>query len=187
MIEFIEETHTYLVDGMILPSVSQILNFINPTKYDSIPEYILEKAKIYGTNVHKAIETYEKYDMYSCDENEELAMNEYKKLKFIHEFEVIVQEKFIRYHGRYCGRFDGILKMNGLTYLYDIKTTSKADEEALSWQLGMYKLGYETMTGEKIDKCCCIWIPKKKKGKFIVIEPKTESDILEVLDEYEKK
>ena len=47
MIEFIEESHTYLIDGVITPSVSEILNFIFPDKYSNIPKQILYKSKLW--------------------------------------------------------------------------------------------------------------------------------------------
>jgi len=57
VIEFIKESHTYLVDGVITPSVSQILAAtIFKNKYANIPEFIMKRAAHYGTNVHNAIE-----------------------------------------------------------------------------------------------------------------------------------
>ena len=45
MLEFDKENHIYLKDGVILRSVTQILKELFPSKYDGIPENILnEKA-----------------------------------------------------------------------------------------------------------------------------------------------
>ena len=60
MLEFIEETHTYLLDGKIIPSATQLLKEIFPLKYDNVPINILEKKSEYGTQVHKFIEIIEK-------------------------------------------------------------------------------------------------------------------------------
>ena len=38
MIEFIDEPHIYLVNGVITPSVSEILHFIFPNKYKELIE-----------------------------------------------------------------------------------------------------------------------------------------------------
>ncbi|MEI3508718.1 MAG: hypothetical protein V8R01_06445 [Bacilli bacterium] len=59
MIEFIEEEHIYLIDGVIVPSVTQILNKVFPKKYEGVPDYILNKKASYGTKVHKLIEIIE--------------------------------------------------------------------------------------------------------------------------------
>ena len=59
MIEFIEEGHIYLKDGIIVPSVSEILHHIFPDKYKGIPNWVMEKKAEYGTKVHYAIECLE--------------------------------------------------------------------------------------------------------------------------------
>ena len=59
MLEFIEESHTYIKDGIILKSVTQILQELFPEKYDGIPKKILEEKSKYGTDVHKFIEIIE--------------------------------------------------------------------------------------------------------------------------------
>ena len=59
MIEFIEETHTYLYEGIIIPSVSEILHFIFPDKYKNVDKEILYKKAIYGSKIHEAIECLE--------------------------------------------------------------------------------------------------------------------------------
>ena len=59
MIEFLPEQHIYLIDGVITPSVSEILRFIFPDKYKAIPPHILANAAKFGTNIHSAIEAFE--------------------------------------------------------------------------------------------------------------------------------
>ena len=60
MIDFIEEQHIYLKDGIITPSVSEILHFIFPDKYKNISAKILNKKAEYGSKVHEAVEILEK-------------------------------------------------------------------------------------------------------------------------------
>ena len=59
MIDFLEEPHIYLVDGVITPSVSEILHFIFPDKYKGVDKRILNKKAQYGTTIHESIEMYE--------------------------------------------------------------------------------------------------------------------------------
>lgn len=146
----------------------------------------MEMAREYGTNVHKAIEDYEMFGFYCCNENEQHSVSEYLRLKFEYDFEVIKQEMLIWYEKAYCGRFDGLFKIGDTLYLFDNKTTSTCHKDRLEWQLGFYKMAYENMTGEIIDKCCCLWLPKSKKGKLIEIDPKPKEELLEVLERYEK-
>lgn len=47
-LEFIEETHTYIYDGVILPSITQILKTKFGKKYNGISKEILNKASQRG-------------------------------------------------------------------------------------------------------------------------------------------
>ena len=57
-LEYFDETHTYLYDGLMLPSVSQILGTKYRNEYASVPPAVLNNAAQRGTAVHKAIENY---------------------------------------------------------------------------------------------------------------------------------
>ena len=59
MIDFLEEPHIYLVDGVITPSVSEILHFIFPDKYKGVDKRILNRKAQYGTAIHESVEMYE--------------------------------------------------------------------------------------------------------------------------------
>jgi hypothetical protein len=47
-----------VVDRSKLPSVTEILNFVNPGAFDGIPSFYLERAKIRGTEVHSIAAAY---------------------------------------------------------------------------------------------------------------------------------
>lgn len=57
-IELDEATHTYTVDGKVVPSVTQILDPLND--FDGVPPDILERARQFGTAVHKMVELWER-------------------------------------------------------------------------------------------------------------------------------
>ena len=68
MIEYIDEIHTYLIDGIIVPSVSQILHDkVFPDKYKGVPEKVLMAKAEYGTKVHSIIEDIENNRDYKTD------------------------------------------------------------------------------------------------------------------------
>lgn len=46
MIEFLEEPHIYLKDGILVKSVTQILQLIFPDKYKGIDKIILKKKLV---------------------------------------------------------------------------------------------------------------------------------------------
>ena len=57
-LEYDDETHTYIVDGIIVPSVTQILGRKFGHKYDDVSAETLNKAAERGTAIHKAIEEF---------------------------------------------------------------------------------------------------------------------------------
>ena len=75
-IEYIDDIHCYLCDGIILPSVTTILKIKFGNKYKGIDETVLKRASEKGTEVHNAIEKY-------CKNGIESDLKELKNFKFI--------------------------------------------------------------------------------------------------------
>lgn len=185
MIEYVDETHTYLYDGVIIPSVSEILRFIFPNKYSLVPKEVLNKKATYGSTVHEAIEKLEQgKELPKLDYIQQASITQYLKLKEKYNIEVHKQEQIINYEDKYAGRFDMIADINGVEALCDIKTTAELDKEYLSWQLSLYAYAYKNMYDEDFEKLYAIWLPKKELGKVIEIERKTDEEIEDVLKEY---
>ena len=46
VLEYIEETHTYLYDGVVLPSITQLLKTKFGGKYDGIPKDVDRKSVV---------------------------------------------------------------------------------------------------------------------------------------------
>ena len=57
--KFLEKTHTYLNDdGIIIPSVTQLISWKFGSGYEDVPKKILEAKAAYGTRIHALIEEY---------------------------------------------------------------------------------------------------------------------------------
>ena len=186
MIEFIEEEHLYLVDGIIVPSVTQILGMIFPDKYKNVDKEILKKKAEFGTLGHSIIEHININDDIAFNsilngQNEELehCIAEYIKLCKTFKIEPLEHEKKVCYKKLYAGTLDMIANVNGIESLIDIKFTYKLDKEYLSWQLGMYALAL----GKEFEKYYCVWLSKRKLGQLVEIVPKTKEEILKKLEE----
>lgn len=185
MIKFIEETHTYLLDGVIVPSVSTILgSTIFKDKYKGVNSTVLNAKREFGKNVHKAIETGITDDL---TWEESLVYDKYIDLIGDNNIEPVEHEQIVHYNDRYAGTFDMIALYGEAEALGDVKTTAALDIEYLSWQLSMYELAYCKMYDyERFDELFAIWIPKKGNGKVVKIKRKTQEEIMALLDEYEK-
>ena len=178
--EYIDDGHIYLVNGVIVPSVSEILKKIFPDKYKNVPEETLTRKAAYGTIIHNYIEQYEK-GIITIELNyiQEASFNQYLRLKDKYNIKVLEQEKIVNYKDIYAGRFDMIAKIENQKCLCDIKTTASLDKEYLSWQLSLYEYAY----GKKFDKLYAIWLPKKELGKLVEIKRKSKKEINKLLEE----
>ncbi len=194
MIDFLEEPHIYLVDGVITPSVSEILHFIFPDKYKGVDRKILNKKAQYGTTIHESIEMYEAniktmtiqeaFDVTILAKEltyiQEASLRQYLKLKNRYNIDVLEQEMMIQFEKKYAGRFDMIANVKGYLSLCDIKTTAELDEEYLSWQLSYYELAM----GKTFEKLYAIWLPKKGIGQVVEIKRKPREVLIKKLNEF---
>lgn len=150
-LEYIDETHTYLYEGVILPSITQILSVKFGNKYDNIPREILENAARRGTAVHKAIDDYERQGI----ETDYPELNGYKLLKQEHGFECIDNEVpvvlFWNGEAVACGRLDLVITEGDEIGLGDIKRTYRLDKESLAYQLNLYRIAYQQCYHKEIS------------------------------------
>ena len=188
MLEFIEETHTYLLDGKIIPSVTQLLKEIFPLKYDNVPIDILNKKSEYGTQVHKFIEIIEKKKpkkplayikkYYKPNIYQEESLKDYLKIKEKYNIVITDSEKRVHYLDKYAGTLDLKGYVNNKSAIIDVKTTYELDEIYVAWQDSLYELA-----DGKVDELYCIWLPKGRLGKLIKLERIEEKYLMSILEE----
>ena len=177
-LDYIDDTHTYRVDGLIVPSVTQLLKRKFGGKYDSIPTETLRKASERGTKIHKAIECYCR----GFDDGSKEVRN-FKFLKKYYGFETVNNELpiVLKFGGKiYAGRLDLILKMNDELSVADIKTTSSLDKEYLGHQLNLYRIGVEQSYKLNIKRLYGIHL-KDDTRKLVEIPIKEEEWLLQSL------
>ena len=140
-LEFFPATHTYLYDGLMLPSVSRILETKFNGEYKNVPPAVLDNAAKRGTAVHKAIEN---YNNSGYDDGSEAVRN-FKFLQKQYGFEVLDSELplviFKDDMPIACGRLDMTMLMDGETGIADIKTVSTLNKEKIAYQLNLYRIG----------------------------------------------
>lgn len=183
MIEYIDEIHRYLADGVIIPSVSELVNFATGDDYSNIPPHILKSACDFGTDIHEAIEQFFINGVVTefKEPYRKLAFEEFLKLYD----EVITNpmcETKIDYNERYAGRIDCLSE----TTLIDFKTNTNINIPHLEWQLGLYKMALESK-GYTINETKCLWLPKRKSGQWVDIKAKSNDECLELLAKYERR
>lgn len=124
MITFNAENHTYLLDGIPIPSVTTILKEVGLIDFSKVPQRILEASQLFGTAVHKACEL---YDVKNLDEDIlDPHLKPYLKgwKKFLKDTAFVitaVEEKVASKKYWYAGRLDRRGYLDKHTVL-DIKT-----------------------------------------------------------------
>lgn len=140
-LEYFDDTHTYLYDGLMLPSVTQILSVKYKNDYASVPPAVLNNAAQRGTAVHKAIEN---FHVSGYDDGSEAVRN-FKFLQKQYGFEVLDSELPIVIFKDdmpiACGRLDMTMLIDGQTGIADIKTVSTLNKEKIAYQLNLYRIG----------------------------------------------
>lgn len=181
-LEYDDDTHTYLYEGLILPSITQILKIKFNKKYDGVDTWILNKAAERGLEIHKAIENL-------CKTGEVEDYKEVRNFMFLqkhYQFSVVDNElPVVLFKDDIpvaCGRLDLVLEINDGLYLGDIKRTSTLDKEYLGYQLNLYKIAYEQCYGNKIKGLRGLHL-REDKRKFIPI-PIREDMAWELINEY---
>lgn len=179
-LEYDDDTHTYFVEGVIVPSVTQLLNRKFGHKYDGIPKETLKSAAERGTLIHKVVEEW-------CKNRSESDIRELRDFQFLqnrYDFAVCENEIpiILDIGGKtYAGRLDMIIELKGLFAVADIKTTSSLDKEYLGHQLNLYRIGYEQSYGKHIDTLYGIHL-KDGTRKLVEIPIKEEEWLLKSLE-----
>lgn len=185
-LEYIDAIHTYIYDGQILPSITQILKIKFGNKYDGINKEVLQRACERGTAIHQAIEDFEKDNIEDTGCKE---LRNWKFLKRVHKFKCIDNEvPIVLFKDDVpvaCGRLDLVLEEDGKTGLGDIKTTYKLDKDYLAYQLNLYRIGYQQCYGKEISFLRGVHL-REDKRKYDNI-PINEELAMSLVNEYLEK
>lgn len=181
-LEYFDDTHTYLYEGLMLPSVSRILGTKYRNEYASVPPAVLNNAAQRGTAVHKAIEN---YNNSGYDDGSEAVRN-FKFLQKQYGFEVLDSElPLVLFKDDIpiaCGRLDMTMLMDGETGIADIKTVSTLNKEKIAYQLNLYRIGLMQSYG--VDAKFLKIIHLRDGIRKVIDCPVNEDMALELIDKY---
>lgn len=144
-LQFKEDTHTYTVNGFVVPSVTQIMKPLSLTYYEGVDERTLNEAAQRGTKVHEAAEL---YILYGVEDIEPELRGYFDGLKkWIDEVKPIpVQTECRIYHKilNYAGTADLPCYIGDDLTLVDFKTTASVAQVLTRVQLEAYKKAFES-------------------------------------------
>lgn len=176
-IEFDEINHIYRIEGIIIPSVTQIINGIGLIKFYGISPEILERKAEIGRYVHTACEFYDQDNLNMDTLHTELKgyLDGWIKFKTDFKFEPIEIELML-FHPtyRFAGRIDRIGLIGKDKVLIDIKSGVPQKSDCI--QTAGYQILHEEGKGtkDKIKKRMSVYL--NKGGDYSVIEHKEMTD-----------
>lgn len=181
-LEYFDDEHVYLVDGVIVPSITQLIKIRFGRKYDGVSRAVLDRARDKGIEVHEAIERY-------CKDGEVKDLKELDNFIFLqkqYKFKVLENEVpvilFLNDEPISAGRLDMVLEMGGQIGGADIKRTSQLDKEYLAYQLNLYRIAYRQSYGEEWEFLRGIHL-REDVRKFVNI-PINEDIAWQLIHEY---
>lgn len=168
---FYEGPHEYYVDGVKVPSVTELLERYSRLHglddYSNIPQDVLRRAAARGTALHNEIEQFEKFGTRGSSEefwNYLTLKSRYGVRVESSELPVIIFDE----SGKpvCAGRLDLIASLNGQTAVGDIKRTSRLYPEKVSLQINLYRIGYMQSYGKSIDRLFVMRL-RKSVSQFV--------------------
>ena len=156
-LEFIEDGHIYLCDGIEIPSITQLLKVRFKNKYNNVSQDVLKKASEAGIAVHDAIEQY-------CKHGTDSSLPELRNFVFLqkkYEFSVIGNEIPVILFDPApiaAGRLDLLITEKGEFGRGDIKRTSSLDKDYLFYQLNLYRIAYAQSYDREAKFLRAIWL-----------------------------
>lgn len=183
-LEYVDELHLYLIDGVIVPSVSSILASKFGHKYDGIDKAVLKRAASAGTQVHEAIEK-----LIATGEVEDMPeVKSFLWLQSKYDFKVLENEKpvilFKDQKPIAAGRLDLVLEMDGEIGIADIKRTAVLDKEYVAYQTNIYRIAYMQSYGTDIEFLRAIHL-REDVRKFVKL-PVNENMTWKMIDDFMK-
>lgn len=185
-LEYIDDGHIYLVDGIVVPSITTILKKRFGGMYDGISPEVLNKAAERGTAIHAGIEAY-------CKTGAESDWEEVRGFKWLQgQYDFSVKDcevpviLFDDGEPIAAGRCDLVVECGGKIGGADIKTTSTLQKEYVAYQLNAYRMAYFASYGVEWEFLWAVHLKssKRKITPLPIDEKKTKELIKEYMDEY---
>ena len=158
---FYDDRHVYELDGVKIPSVSEVLRFGSREVYGTVDQYTLDNAADRGTRVHAACEALDATG--ACEVEEDIVpyISAYKSFLADHGPQWVATERAVYHMDKwYAGRLDRYGMLRGKNCILDIKTTSKIEKRLIVPQLTAYAQAWEAMGGAPVQSLYVLQLRK---------------------------
>lgn len=182
VVEYFEDGHEYYVDGIRVPSITEMMKVRFGEKYAGVSEATLKRAADAGTAMHESVERYVRFGEDNGSEevrNFRFLMKQYNLTPMRSEVPVILYQDGEPFA---AGRLDLELTKDGRAGLGDLKRTATLDKEYLTYQLNLYKMAYEQSYHDKVE--FLVGIHLRNERRKLVSLPMNKKFANEIIKEW---
>ena len=166
MLKFYDEVHIYEYNGVVIPSVSELLRFLSREIYGDINKFILDQAAERGTAVHAATQALDEQGAVECGDDIAGYLDGYVKFLREHKVEWQYIEKPVAHPELlYAGTIDRAGILDGHKAIVDIKTNSAVKKPLVKAQLNGYRKLMEQI-GFCAERLFCLQLTRDGKYRF---------------------
>lgn len=179
---FNQEEHTYTnteTSEMLKGITSTLIHRLFPDKYSGIPQAVLARAAERGTAIHEEIELVETIGIAPSTEES----RNYIKLKEEHGLNFLESEYTVSDLEHYATNIDAIYEVEeNVVDIADFKTTSKFDDDSVSWQLSICAYLLELNNPHvKVRDLFGIWL-RGDIAQLIPVERRTDEEVRALME-----
>lgn len=165
---FFESDHSYEVDGLKLPSVSEIIRFLSREIYANATQFQLDHAADRGTRVHRACENIDRYG--SCEADAEVEPYVMAYIEFLKKHKPewkLIETSMCDLDRGFAGTLDRYGMIGDKHVIVDLKSNSSIKPVLVTSQLNGYAQ-LARKNGYQVDAIASLHL--KKDGKFSYME-----------------
>ena len=172
---FREADHVYMLDGQVLPCVSDLCAPLHRAVYENVPKWQMEAAAERGTAVHLATQSLDAAGRAECPEEYLPYVLGYRNFLKEHSAAWSMTEKPL-YHPEYlfAGTPDRYGLLDGKHTLLDIKTTYSVYKPLCAGQLNLYRL-ILIARGFSVEKMVILHL--RKDGTYRLVPIKEDAPL----------
>lgn len=164
-LEFDEELHQYFYDGIMLPSVTSVLD---NSQYEGVSPRLLKRASDYGRHIHKLIEEYEEKG--TVPEERPIEFRNYLFLKRMYKFKTIKSELplviWCDDEPVLAGTCDAVTEWQGHLCVEDYKVRATLNKDEIAKQLNLYRLGLKQSYDIETDRLFCVQVKNTTRRRL---------------------
>lgn len=189
-LHFDEATHTYTKDGVVVQSVTQILNDLSSREYRHVSREVMEEAAMLGKAVHKMIELdlRDDLDLDSLSDELHVYYSAWQNFLQTSGFRMVLSEQHVysqRYN--YAGTLDLAGWLNKRFCIIDAKRTAQvprtaapqtaAYRQALAEAGWVFDYPHDKAIRARIDEAERYALHLRKDGTYRLVPFKNKSDL----------